>query len=204
MMDPKAVEEQEKYDLIWKEVPSYRECSPGEGFAPLFFKAFEGQLRAGQSLIDFGCGTGRVARDFLSIGLHLTLIDISPYCLDDEVRAIVDLLRGQVEFLPACLWNLPKEVKPAHWIFCCDVLEHIPEDCVEKTLSGMAKRMRHGGFMAICLKEDLSGKKIGKPLHLTVKESGWWKERLQSHFSIKEETLLGEGLYYLVKVEKKQ
>jgi 2-polyprenyl-3-methyl-5-hydroxy-6-metoxy-1,4-benzoquinol methylase len=202
-MDQKAVEEQEKYDQVWKEIPSYRECSPGEGFAPLFFEAFQGSIRAGQSLIDFGCGTGRVARDFLAKGLHVTLVDISSYCLDEEVRSMLRLIRGQIEFLPACLWDLPESLKPAHWIFCCDVLEHIPPEQVAKTLGGMAKRMRHGGFLSICMKEDLSGRLIGQPLHLTVKGADWWRAALEEHFQIKKEALIGEDLYYTAQVEKK-
>ena len=181
-------------------MPSYRECSPGEGFIPLFFDVFKGEIRAGQSLIDFGCGTGRASKDFLNKGLNVTLVDISDYCLDEEIRNLCHVAGDQIRFLPACLWDLPSSLKPAAWIFCCDVLEHLPEECIEKALTQMAERMRRGGFFSICLKEDLSGKELNQPLHLTVKDASFWNQLMKKHFFIEKEALFADGLYYTVKV----
>ena len=202
-MDPKAKDEKEKYDVIWRDYPGYRESSPGEVFAQFFFDGFKEEIRAGQTLIDFGCGTARVAKDFLSRGLNTTLVDISPYSLDQEVRNLLPLFANQISFVQACLWQLPETLKSAYWIYCCDVLEHIPEDHVDCVLEAMAKRMRFGGYFSICLKEDLAGKQIGVPLHLTVKDKGWWEEKISQHFKIRGEDVVADDIYFNCRLQTK-
>lgn len=203
MMDERATSEKSKYDVIWRDFPSYRDCSPGEDFVPFFFDGFRGDMRAGQTLIDFGCGTARVAKSFLTKGLNTTLVDISPYALDQEVRNLLTLFSNQIHFVQACLWQLPKELKSAYWIYCCDVLEHIPEDCLDSVLRQIEERMRFGGYMSICLKEDLSGKAVGQPLHLTVKNRDWWEKKLAKYFWIVGEDLIAEDYYFNCRVMKK-
>ena len=202
-MDEKTALEKKKYDVMWRDFPSYRDCSPGEMFAQFFFDGFKGEIRSGQTLIDFGCGTARVAKDFLARGLNTTLVDISPYCLDEEVRNLLPLFSNQIRFIQGCLWQLPESLKSAYWIYCCDVLEHIPEDMVDKVLAEMAARMRFGGYFSICLKNDLCGKQLGRPLHLTVKSKSWWEKRILQHFSICREDAIADDLYFNCQIKIK-
>jgi len=203
-MDKHALNEKAKYDLVWRDYPSYRDCSLGEAFASFFFESFKGEIRAGQTLIDFGCGTARVAKDFLVKGLNVTLVDISPYSLDEEMRNLIHLFTNQICFVQACLWQLPASLKSAYWIYCCDVLEHISEEYIDPVLEAMAKRMRFGGYFSICLQEDLSGQKLNRPLHLTVREKPWWEKKLSKYFAIVGEDIIADGLYYNCKVKKKE
>ncbi len=190
-MDPELLQERAKYDLIWSQYPSYRDCSPGEIFSAFFLRYFEAQIQAGQSLIDFGCGTGRASRPFLEKGLQVVLVDFSSYALDEQIGNLAALIPDQLLFVQACLWKLPKRLSSADWIYCCDVLEHIPEKRIDAVLKGMASRMKKGGYLSICLQEDLSGKQLGFPLHLTVRDRVWWLEKLSRYFSVlKEEPLL--------------
>lgn len=202
-MQSKTLREKAKYDVIWRECPSYRDCSPGEIFARFFFEGFKGEMRPGQTIIDFGCGTARVAKTFLGKGLKVTLVDISPYSLDEEIRNALRLFSEQLDFVQACLWKLPLFLKSAYWIYCCDVLEHIPEEKVDTVLAAIASRMRFGGYFSICLQEDLVGAKVGIPLHLTVKGRDWWEERLRQWFTIVGEDVVSEGLYFNCRVIKK-
>lgn len=200
-MDQRALSEKTKYDVVWRDLPSYRECSPGEDFAPFFFDGFRGEMRAGQTLIDFGCGTARVTKSFLAKGLNVTLVDISPYALDEEIRNLLILFSNQVHFVQACLWQLPKELKSASWIYCCDVLEHIPEDYLDRVLDQIRERMRVGGYFSICLKEDLTGKKLGQPLHLTIRPKAWWEKKLAKYFYLVGEDLIADDLYFNCRVQ---
>lgn len=204
MEDRRSLQERGKYDVIWRDFPCYRECSPGESFVPLFFHGFQNELRAGQTLTDFGCGTARVAKEFMAKGLHVTLVDISSYSLDEEIRHLVKLFSSQIQFVQACLWRLPKELKSSAWIYCCDVLEHIPEDYIDPVLQGMEKRMKKGGYFSICLQEDLAGKRLGHALHLTVKNKSWWEKRLEKFFTIVGEDIIAETFYYNCRVKKKE
>lgn len=201
-MDEKI--EKSKYDVIWRDFPSYRDCSPGFAFAQFFFDGFKGEIRAGQTLIDFGCGTGRVAKEFMAKGLNVTLVDISPYCLDEEIRNLLPLFSNQLHFQQGCLWKLPKELKSCYWMYCCDVLEHIPENYIDICLQQMAERTRHGGYFSICLQEDAAGKKLGHPLHLTVKDKGWWEQKISQFFTIIGEDAFADDLYFNCRVLKKE
>jgi ubiquinone/menaquinone biosynthesis C-methylase UbiE len=57
----------------------------------------------GESVLDIGCGTGELLRQFVDMGLQATGLDPSPYMLDITVKNLgnrVDLYRGFGEDLP--------------------------------------------------------------------------------------------------------
>lgn len=195
-MDNQALSERAKYDLIWSQYPSYRDCSPGEVFAPFFLQFFQTEICSSQSVIDFGCGTGRACHAFIAQNLNVTLVDFSSEALDEEIRNLLHLCPQMVAFVQACLWDLPKTLKSAEWIYCCDVLEHIPEERIDQVLKGISSRMKKGGYLSICLQEDLSGKQLGFPLHLTVKNKEWWQKKLSRYFSLLKEDPILEGMNY--------
>lgn len=196
--------EKSKYDVIWREYPTYRDCSPGEIFASFFLEGFRGEIRPGQTIIDFGCGTARVAKNFIAKGLNVTLVDISPYCLDEEIRTMLTLFSHQLRFQQGCLWKLSQEIKSAYWMYCCDVMEHIPESYIEDCLIHIARRTRRGGYFSICLKEDFAGKQLGHPLHLTIKKKSWWEEKINKYFTIVGEDVFADDLYFNCRVLKKE
>ena len=158
--------EREKYEKIWND-PRYRRYSPGEG---LVHEAYTGLgMQERQSLIDYGCGTGRALKHFASWGLDVLGIDIAENCLEVDVA-----------FMRACLWDLP-DVKSTH-AYCTDVMEHIPEDRVDDVLAGIAKRSI-GAYFQIALRPDSSGPMIiGEQLHLTVKGDDWWRHKLRKYW----------------------
>jgi len=197
-------EQKAKYDVIWREYPNFKGSSPGEAFAPFFFDGFKGDVRAGQSLIHFGCGTARVAKEFLAKGLNVTLVDISPYSLDEQIRHLLTLFSTQVQFVQACLWQLPESLKSAYWIYCCDALEYLPEETIETVLKQMAKRMRFGGYFSIGLKANLSGKNPNQPLPLTMRNKGWWENKLLQYFTIISEDAIADELYFNCRVAAKK
>lgn len=200
MLDQTA-REKEKYNVIWRDYPCYRDCSPGELFVSLFFEGFKEEIQAGDTITDFGCGTANVAKNFLEKGLNVALVDISSYCLNKEIRHLIALLPHQLVFYQSCLWSLSNEISPTSWIYCCDVMEHIPEDKIDIVLNEMAIRMRKGGYFSICLKEDSLGKNlIGTPLHLTVKGRDFWEKKISSHFTILGIDAVNDDFYFNVRV----
>jgi hypothetical protein len=104
--------------------------------------------------------------------LHVTQMDITATALDPEVRAL------NLPFLEASLWEMPLLFK-FDWIFCTDVLEHLPTDKVDDALDALAKITGKGAFLQIALFADGMGYDIGEKLHLTVKPSAWWKEKIE-------------------------
>ncbi|NGX38952.1 MAG: hypothetical protein KR126chlam1_00269 [Chlamydiae bacterium] len=196
-MEQSANAEKANYDVIWRDTPTRRNSSPGKDFAPFFFDGFKGEIRAGQTLIDFGCGTALVAKEFLSKGLNIRLVDISPYALDQEIRNLLALFSAQVQFVQGCLWQLPESLKSAYWIYCCDVLENIPEESIEPVLEGIAARMRFGGYFSIRLKEDIASSRRA------VKEKRWWEHKLSKYFTIVGEDATIDDSYFNCRVRAK-
>lgn len=164
--NPEAV----KYGAMWAR-PEYRKISPGEQLAAAFIQT--AKPRAGAHVVDFGCGTGRGGKALATLGeLRVTLVDFVRNCLDDDVRAMVEA--GQLGFVKADLEVGPLPV--AEYGFCCDVMEHIPPDKVERVLDNVLRAARHV-FFSISTVEDSCGALIGEPLHLTVQPYSWWAER---------------------------
>ncbi len=183
-MDALIKHEKAKYEALWEHLPEYRESSPGLELVGNFLQFFQSEIRTGQTLIDFGCGTGQVVPQFLNRGLFLSLVDLSSNCLDQGIPFLMQLCPDQLKFYEASLWDLPKNLLPSHWIYCCDVLEHIPEDKIDQVLQAMASRTKRGGYLSISLCEDKIGKIIREPLHLTVKPRDWWQEKISQYWQI--------------------
>jgi 2-polyprenyl-3-methyl-5-hydroxy-6-metoxy-1,4-benzoquinol methylase len=135
-------------------------------------------MRAGESVTDFGCGTGRAARVFQRHGLRVLAVDHAANCLDKGIPVPLEI---------ACLWDLPPHPVTDHG-FCADVMEHVPPEHVEATLAGIARRVSRAAFFKISTVPDGCGKLIGETLHLTVRPAGWWLETVGRHFRVRAAT----------------
>lgn len=194
-MDEIALKERHKYETIWKSVPEYRVYSPSDRWIPVFLSFFYDQFRQGDTVLDFGCGSGRSALPLLNAGLKVHLIDITEEALDPVT--ILLWRSSSVRFTESCLWHLSANLKPAEWILCFDVLEHIPEKRLESALSGISSRMQKGGLLSISLVEDEFGKEINEKLHLTIHSAAWWKKKLSKFFRYHKELFNNETILLL-------
>lgn len=159
--------ERDKYRAMWGH-EEYRNMSPGMQNAQLCAEALG--IKPGDTLIDFGCGTGRATDFFRSLGASVTGVDIAPNALEFDIP-----------FVEACLWQLPEMA--ADWGYCCDVMEHIPPEKVGDVLAGVARSVTRGAYFTIESDHDEMGILIGQPLHLTVRPPKWWREQLAKHFA---------------------
>lgn len=182
-----AAVEARKYAVLWS-MDSYRKYAPGEAYVE------EACVRlgagAGDTLIDFGCGTGRAAAAFQDRGLNVVGVDHAVNCLDEGV---------EVPLCVACLWDLPEPLS-ARFGFCTDVMEHIPPEKVIDTLQGIHDATE-AAFFVICTEDDSFGELIGERLHLTVRPSAWWTTVLEKIWPSVEVTRLAHGLKAIVKRE---
>jgi SAM-dependent methyltransferase len=196
-MDPIAEHEKKKYQALWEFLPDYREDSPGQLFIAHFLNFFSSELKERDSIVDFGCGSGKVVKYFIENGLITTLVDFCSNCLDNDIALLTRLCPEQVRFIEGCLWDLPDDLGPSDWIYCCDVLEHIPPTHIDAVLAGMSDRTKKGGYISISLTQDWIGEKvIGTPLHLTVKDRRWWEEKLSVYWDIVYVVSGFDGLYF--------
>ena len=176
--------ERAKYEKMWAQ-PAYRERSPG---FRLVATAFDWMgMREGQTLCDYGAGTGRASQWLADHGLRGTAFDIAE-------NAITEFDGPKVI---GTLWDMPA-FGTFDYGFCCDVMEHIPPEHVSDCLKGIALRTARCAFFQIALFECHMGKGIGEHLHLTVKPTNWWVAALQRHFG-SVEIKPGETKYVIAK-----
>lgn len=183
--------EKAKYQKMWG-VSEYRRYSPGEAGVSLFTGFFP--LEDNETLIDFGCGTGRAARKLAGVGLQVTMVDITKDALDFNPE--LDFPR--IGFVEASLWELPDTLKPAEWVFSTDVLEHIPPGKVDASLDAIASRTLKGGHMTVSVVKDGFGDMIGETLHLTVQPFEWWKDKIEARWEVLEALEHGNSVSFFV------
>lgn len=162
-------QEQAKYEKIW-EFDQYRKHSPGEALVEQAVNKMGMEL--GDSVIDFGCGTGRPAQYFHQLGFYVIGVDFAFNCRDPDT---------EFRFEQKCLWE-PMDLN-ADYGFCTDVMEHIPPGFVDQTLAEISKSVNKACYFQIATSRDGMGKLIGEKLHLTVENTEWWSNKLQQHFT---------------------
>jgi len=158
---PLEERERAKYVTMWNS-PMYRKMAPGEDYVSLAIDALG--MEPGDTVIDFGCGTGRGAQALQDRGMQVTAVDFAPNCLDAGIT---------VPFVQGCLWDLP-DIR-ADWGYCTDVMEHIPTEKVGDVLRNIAERVK-GCFFVIATRDDSLGWIAGKKLHLSVLTADQWRQ----------------------------
>lgn len=162
--------ERDKYQRMWGHA-EYRKYSPGEHL--VLTAISELRMGGGDSVIDFGCGPGRAAQAFKNAGFRVLGVDIADNSLDEGVN---------VPFRRACLWDLPPDIEEADYGFCCDVMEHIPPEQVDRVLANIKSKVRCGVLFNIAFFHETYGRLINERLHLTVRSKGWWLAKLREYW----------------------
>ena len=194
-----AAQERAKYAEIWSTVPEYRKYSPGLENVERFMSVLEPKV--GSTVIDIGCGTGGAGLSLQNDhGLKSWWLDITDAALDPGIE--------RSRFIESPLWAPDWSVKHSgplqverRWDygFCCDVLEHIPTEYAMLTVDRILASCQTA-WLQICLVPDEFGKKIGEPLHLTVKPFSWWLVRLATLGTVIDaRDLCGNGLYVVTR-----
>ncbi len=179
--------ERATYEGIWSSVPAYGDNSPGEQHLPIFLQIVGDPL--GQSVLDAGSGSGKGALALFYAGFNVRMCDVTDAGLVPEAKA-------SIPFLEACLWHeLPFVSK---YVYCCDVLEHIPPQFTMLAIRNMLTACTHGLFLTVSLVPDNFGAWAGKPLHQSVYPFAWWRDNLKEIGEVVEaRDLLSNGVFYV-------
>jgi hypothetical protein len=164
-----AKSERDKYTRVWME-PNYRHSSPGLRNMDRIIEALD--LQPSMAFIDFGSGGGVTLSALRGLGF---------------LRGIGVDIAANANMVP----HLPVIITPIHEMpmitgvdvgYCVDVMEHIPEEWVYRTLAKIASCAKECYFR-IALFEDSYGQTLGVgPLHMTVRQPEWWLEQLRKPF----------------------
>lgn len=162
----------ELYSGLWSSVEPYAEVSPGETHVAMF-QAMTGATDA--TVLDAGCGSGKGAQALAKAGFDVTMCDLTDAGLmSNLIRDTQAVYLGNV-----CLWHPLTAFGRWDYVYCCDVLEHIPTEYTMLTIARLLEVAKHGVFLTIALVPDQFGVWVGEHLHKTVQPFQWWRDRLR-------------------------
>jgi SAM-dependent methyltransferase len=189
-------QERATYAEMWA-VDEYAAFSPGETYVPMFLDMAgisEGQAWPG-SVLDAGCGAGKGALALAQRGFRVTLCDLTDAGLLPDVRGALTL-----PFHQAVLWH---DLRPVvgqwfDYVYCCDVLEHVPPQFTMLVIHRLLQVARKGVFLSISLMPDGFGPWVGKSLHQSVQTFPQWKQQIEAIATVQEaRDCLHTGVFYL-------
>ncbi len=162
------LEEQRTYEEMWA-VEAYAKSSPGAQLVPVFIDMAHPALT--DAVMDAGCGHGKGAIALLAAGFT------SITCCD-----LVDVREPEAQqfaFHEICLWQAQAlRGMGLDWVYCCDVLEHVPEALTMLSVHQLLEASRSGVFLNVSVVPDVFGAWAGRSLHQTVKPFTWWRDHL--------------------------
>lgn len=127
-----------------------------------------------ESLLDYGCGEGSLAKALRPLGIKA------------------------IEYDPAITGKdaLPE---PADIVVCTDVLEHIEPDRIDAVLAHLRSLTRKACFAVICLRPANKNLPDGRNAHILLRPVSWWRERIEAHgFMVGEELRADHKLWVIV------
>lgn len=121
-------------------------------------------------ILDVGCGSGFNLRKMMDAGKYVFGIDISEVCCDTYLQDIPHKCTDIVSF------NCPTKFDA---IICCDVLEHIELNDLDKNVSALLN-LSDNVLFGIANHSDIW---YNEELHLIQENKNWWIKRLLNHYS---------------------
>ena len=168
-----ADREAEKYRKVYQN-DIYR-IGPGVSHAPVAVEKLG--MKAGESVIDFGCGGGYAAIHFQDCGLRVLGTDIAD-SLEQDFFYYVPFVKGAI-------WDLD-DLPVADYAFSSHVLEHVPPEKVDDTLRVIEQHTAKGAYLNIFHLPATMDRWFNETLHLTVEPYQWWQHRIEQYFHVLE------------------
>lgn len=129
-------------------------------------------IRAGDTVLDFGCAKGYVVRAFRTLDIDAYGVDISHYAIghcDPSIRPFVARIDG--------VGDIGGDYD---WLFAKDVMEHVAQSDIAPVLEHLSQICRHA-FFVIPLGDGVeftAEKNNHDVTHKTAMPIGWWAAEL--------------------------
>jgi SAM-dependent methyltransferase len=179
-------------------LPAYGEFSPGEKYADLFASL----ASHGATVLDAGCGTGKGMIALASRGFSVTGCDLTEAGLVTEARTM-HVHAGVSLWRPIPLRHLSgawrKHAKLYDYVYCTDVLEHIPPQFTMLVVQRLLDAALNGVFLSICLVSDSMGGWVGHALHQSVRRYDEWLADLRELADVTDARDLGANATFMLR-----
>jgi 2-polyprenyl-3-methyl-5-hydroxy-6-metoxy-1,4-benzoquinol methylase len=182
--------ERATYETVWSSVEGYAQHSPGEQYLPLFLQVAQPPAK----VLDAATGSGKGALALQAAGFQVWTCDLTEAGLVDDAR--------DLPFASQCLWHSFADKfawREFDWVYCTDVLEHIPPQFTMLAIDQMLRVAKEGLFLTVSLVPDSFGVWAGKSLHQTVQPFTWWKDSLKELGTVVEARDLISNAVFVVK-----
>jgi 2-polyprenyl-3-methyl-5-hydroxy-6-metoxy-1,4-benzoquinol methylase len=191
--------ERDTYTEMWSGVDHYGHVAPGEKYLPVFLQLVDPGDRRQVTVLDAGTGSGKGAAALYGAGFDVRACDMTDIGIDPTAKGI--------PYYDACLWQdlshttrafgHPNRTK-ADYVYCTDVLEHVPTQLTMLAVDQMLRVAKHGLFLAVSMVAEHHGVWMGRTLHQTVQPFLWWKASLAEVGTVREaRDLLTVGIFYV-------
>lgn len=147
----------------------------GKSWAPIIAPILN-HFNEGFTILDYGCGRGTFKPAMEVLRPDSIITEYDPGVAGKDILS----------------WT------PVDYIVCTDVMEHVEQQFVPKTLSTLNFLAVHGIFFNIDVALSKSFLPDGRNTHITIKPTTWWKEQLNGNFPGMKWTVLEETKSRLV------
>ncbi|MGC3967598.1 MAG: class I SAM-dependent methyltransferase [Pirellulales bacterium] len=151
----------------------------------------------GADVLDCGCGRATLRLKTTDVR-HYVGIDVAFFPLMANRR---DRSKADTHYLQACSDRLPFADGCFSIAWCCDVLEHVPEQAVPQTLHELA-RVAKMLVLSISTRPSRILDADGANLHLTVRPSEWWQSQIMTVAKIANRRIGHDSLFVLARAAK--
>ena len=115
------------------------------GSAPYMFPILTRLSRAGDQVLEVGCGCGYLSLELARSGRQVTGVDIASVAIEQAKKHAERLPSGAPEFVCVNGLELPFPSDSFDLVFSVEVLEHLHEADVPRYLAGAFRVLRPGG-----------------------------------------------------------
>lgn len=98
-----------------------------------------------KKILDYGCGTARVARQVALTGAHVEAYDPVVECVEEATKEYEKIRSGNFPPPGVITFNLEEVSNEFDLIYSVNVLEHLQEDDFYLAIENIEDRMRDGG-----------------------------------------------------------
>jgi SAM-dependent methyltransferase len=162
-LEEQRYKEKEKYVSLLTTRPSYGSTNHGK-MATEMVLAFIGNTKA--TIVDCGCGDNTFIANISS----------------DKIQGIgVDFVNPKADLIEP-MHQISLEDNTADVVTSFDALEHLLPEEVEEVFQELKRIGKDGGLCVFSISYNPSKlTSLGEGLHPTVRDKGWWMDRISQH-----------------------